>query len=141
MKNVIFILFVLTAGYETSAQRLGTLKGQLYWVPPDSNYSPEKQNIPYNAKPLEIFVHQITSEAEVDFEDGLIHKIYTPIVARFFCKWNGSFKTRLPLGRYSVFVRNKNNFFGNLKDAEGNLSPATIDSTKRTTWVTITIEY
>lgn len=141
MKKVILILFALSAGQLLIAQKLGAIKGQLYWQPPETNYSPDRQNIPYNGIPLEIFVHQITTEAEVDFEDGKIHKIYTPVVARFFCKWNGSFKVKLPPGRYSVFVREKNNFFGNLKDANGNLSPATIDNTKRTTWVTITLDY
>lgn len=128
-------------GPAISAQQLGTLKGQLYWVPPSDNYSPEKQNIPYNGIPLEIFVHQITTEAEVDYEEGQIHKIYTPVVARFFCKWNGSFKVKLPPGRYSVFVRSQNNFYGNLQDANGNLSPATIEESKRTTWITITLDY
>lgn len=120
---------------------MGTLKGQINWSPPDSNFTAEKGNIPYSGIPLEIYVHQITHKAEVDLENGLIHKIYTPMVGRFFCKWNGTFKARLPPGQYSVFVRYKNAYFGNLVDNNGNLSPAVIDESKRTTWITITLDY
>ena len=122
------------------AQRSG-IKGQLYWMSPNPDYKPTEQNIPYQGLPLEIYVHQLTTEAAVDYSNEKITKIYTPVVARFFTKSNGTFKTRLPQGQYSVFVHYKNAFYGNLIDGKGNISPAIITDNKKTAWVTITIAY
>lgn len=108
---------------------------------PDHEFKPEGQNIPYHGIPLEVYVHQLTTEAEVDYANGKVNKIHTQVTARFFCKSNGSFKTRLPPGQYSVFVRYKNAYYGNLKDSNGNISPAIVADTKKTAWVTITLEY
>ncbi|MEP2667845.1 MAG: hypothetical protein ABJH04_02560 [Cyclobacteriaceae bacterium] len=105
---------------------------------PESSRS--SQSISYNGIPLEVYVHEITSTAEVDIVDGIITKIYTPVADRFFSKWDGSFKTRLPAGKYSVFVRYKDGFYGNLRDAADNLSPVILGNNK-TEWITITINY
>ena len=136
----IYILVAFISVSFVSAQRSG-IKGKLYWMPPDKTFKTEEQNIPYQGLPLEIFVYELTTEAEVDFDDGVISKIYTPSVSRFWCKSNGTFKNRLPPGKYSVFVRYKNRFYGNLKDASGNLSPALINDPKQMAWVTITLTY
>lgn len=140
MKSPAYILLTFLSISFVSAQRSG-IKGKLYWMSPDKAFKTEEQNIPYQGLPLEIFVHELTTEAEVDFEDAVISKIYTPIVSRFWCKSNGTFKTKLPPGNYSIFVRYKNRYYGNLKDAIGNLSPAYINDSKQMAWVTITLTY
>ncbi len=108
---------------------------------PDRDFKPEEQNIPYQGIPLEIYVHQLTTEAEVDYANGKITRIHTPVAARFFCKSNGTFKVRLPPGEYSVFVRYQNSYYGNLKDSNNNLSPAIITDAQKMAWITITIKY
>lgn len=108
---------------------------------PDPDFKPTEQNIPYQGVPLEIYIHQLTTEAEVDYSNGNITKIYTPVVTRLFSKPNGTFKTRLPPGQYSVFVHYKDAFYGNLIDSQGNISPAIISDNKKMAWVTITIAY
>ncbi len=138
MKTIVLILIGSALSLSSLAQKTG-VRGQLYLFVPDSGLKKEIL-IPYEGIPLEIFIHKATTLAEVDFKDGIISKIYTPLVSRFFCKWNGSFKVKLPPGNYSVFVRYQNGFYGNLKDSEGNLSPATVSS-KRNAWITITVNY
>ncbi|HOO10296.1 MAG TPA: hypothetical protein PKW06_10185 [Cyclobacteriaceae bacterium] len=137
MKGFATIVFCLSAMAPLQAQRYG-IKGQLYWATPES--SGTRETVTYSGVPLEIYVHGLTSVAEVDIVDGAISKIYTPVVDRFFCKWDGSFKARLPAGSYSVFVRYQNRYYGNLQDANGNLSPVTM-GLKRNEWITITIDY
>lgn len=99
MKKLLVILFCLGISPQTQSQSQKTgVKGQLYLIAPETNYKPRGQNIPYDGVPLEIFIHELTSTAEVDIEDGTIKKIYTPVVSRIFSKWNGSFKAKLPPG-------------------------------------------
>jgi hypothetical protein len=139
LKIPLLLIASLYLSFSATGQKTG-IKGQLYLLPPNLNHQPQRQNIPYDGLPLEIFVHELTSPAEVDFEDGEIKKIYTPVVSRTLSKWNGSFKTKLPPGKYSVFVRYRNSFYGNLQDAEGNLSPAIVTQ-KGSAWITITLNY
>ncbi|HEY5689859.1 MAG TPA: hypothetical protein VIS49_00255 [Cyclobacteriaceae bacterium] len=140
MKFLLSILLCITSLSASQAQRSG-IRGQLYWMSPDPDFKPSGQNIPYQGVPLEIYVHQLTTEAEVDLSNGKINKVYTPVVTRLFSKSNGTFKTHLPPGQYSVFVHYKNAFYGNLIDNQGNISPAIIADNKKTAWVTITITY
>lgn len=137
MKKMVTFAFCLISLSHLQAQRFG-IKGQLYWSTPESIKA--SQSVAYNGIPLEVFVHELTSTAEVDIVDGIITKIYTPVVGRFFCKWDGSFKSKLPAGRYSVFVRYQNGFYGNLQDATDNLSPVSLGQNKNE-WITITINY
>jgi len=136
LKKTVLAFLCWSCCVSAFAQKIN-LKGQLYWVAPESN--PTQQTIEYNGLPLEIFVHPITSLAEVDVSESVITKIYTPVISRFFSKWNGSFKTKLPPGEYSVFVRYQNGFYGNLQDITGNLSPVIIKN--KNAWITITINY
>ncbi|MEQ8424969.1 MAG: hypothetical protein RIA63_09680, partial [Cyclobacteriaceae bacterium] len=92
MKTIITLGLFVCCTIISYGQKSG-VKGQLYWLP--QKESTAQQNVPYSGLPLEIFVHQLTSTAEVDTEEGVIKKIYTPLVTRFFCKWNGSFKVKL----------------------------------------------
>ncbi|MEQ9415631.1 MAG: hypothetical protein RIF39_17470 [Cyclobacteriaceae bacterium] len=137
MKKIATLAFCLAVLSNVQAQRYG-IKGQLYWSTSESVRT--SQTVTYNGIPLEIFVHELTSSAEVDMLDGVITKIYTPVADRFFCKWDGSFKSRLPAGKYSVFVRYKDSFYGNLQDANDNLSPVFLGQNK-SEWITITIDY
>lgn len=135
--KIIFLFFGAILTGTTTAQQF-TVEGQLYWSTPESVMA--SQLLPYSGVPLEIFVHELTSTAEVDIENGVITKIYTPVKDRFFCKSNGTFKVKLPAGRYSVFARYQGAFYGNIKDTSDNLSPVFL-SKKKSEWITITINY
>ena len=89
---------------------------------------------------LEIYVHELTSPKEVDLENGIIKKVYSRLITRKFSKWDGSFKLKLAPGDYSIFVRSNNSYYGNLTDAQGNLSPAIVRN-KKFAWITITLDY
>ncbi len=137
MKKITTIIFSLVFISNLHAQRYG-IKGQLYWSTPESANT--SQTVKYSGIPLEVYIHTLTSTAEVDVVDGVISKIYTPVVDRLFCKWDGSFKSKLPAGKYSVFVRYQNKFYGNIQDANDNLSPVSLGQNKNE-WITITINY
>lgn len=137
LKKIFPLLFLVTLPGFASAQKTG-ISGQLYWH--TSQASEMGHTVNYNGVPLEIFIHTLTTMAEVDVRNGIINKIYTPIISRFFCNRNGSFKTKIPPGEYSVFVKYQNGFYGNIQDRVGNISPATITA-KRNAWITITIDY
>lgn len=137
LKKIVQFLFLVTLPGFTAAQKT-SISGQLYWHA--AQVSELGNTAIYNGVPLEIFIHALTTMAEVDVKDGIINKIYTPVISRFFCKRNGSFKTKIPPGEYSVFVKYQNGFYGNIQDRVGNISPAIITA-KRNAWITITINY
>jgi len=136
MKYLLAFLFLpYLIAFPSSAQRSG-IKGQVYLISSNENSTPAA----YQGVPLELFVYPIISSAEVDMEDDAITKIYSQPIERTFSDWNGSFKIKLPPGSYSIFVRYKNRFYGNLIDSKGNLSPAIV-SERTYAWTTITVGY
>lgn len=137
LKKIFPFFFLVTLPGFAAAQKT-SISGQLYWHSPQA--SDVGHTAIYNGVPLEIFIHALTTMAEVDVKDGIINKIYTPVISRFFCKRNGSFKTKIQPGEYSVFVKYQNGFYGNIQDRMGNISPAIITA-KRNAWITITINY
>lgn len=132
----IFLTFLLS-GMSIATQAQGVIQGQLYWLPTQSNF---QENIPYQGVPLEIFVYELTTAEDVEREGDAIKRINSRLVQQGFCRPDGAFKIKVPPGQYSVFVRYKNDFFGNLKDDKGHLSPAYAKA-KKSAWVTITLNY
>lgn len=135
-----FALFIFTLLPLLSFSQKSRVEGKLYLLPSDNNSSNNEGATPYSGLPLEIFVHAPTTNAELDEDETAITRIYTPLIARVFSKWDGTFKVKLPPGSYSVFVYYQNKYFGNLQDKNGVLSPVIVTQGKKA-WVTITINY
>ncbi len=136
MGKIFATLFLSGISFAALAQR-SVIQGQLYWLPTEANF---QQNIPYQGVPLEIFVYELTSPQDVESAGNTIKRINSRLVQQAFSRPDGAFKIKVPPGQYSVFVRYKNDFFGNLKDQQGHLSPVVVKA-KKSGWVTITLNY
>lgn len=132
-----FVTLVLSGVSIAAIAQRSNIQGQLYWLPTEANF---QQNIPYQGVPLEIFVYELTTAEDVVWEDNIIKKINSRLVQQAFSRPDGAFKLKVPPGQYSVFARYKNDFFGNLKDQQGHLSPVVVKA-KKSGWVTITLNY
>ena len=132
-----FLAFLLLGISSVAEAQRSYVEGQLYWLPTQDNF---QQNIPYQGVPLEIFIYELTSPEEVEVEGNNIKKINSRLVQHSFSRPDGAFKIKVPPGQYSVFARYKNDFFGNLKDQQGHLSPVMVKA-KKSGWVTITLNY
>lgn len=138
LKSISLLILIFLSSFAALAQR-SRIEGKLYWLAP-SPYSASASVVAYSGIPLEIFIYELTTAAEIDYEDGLISKVHSALVHRSFTRWDGSFKIKLAPGTYSVFVLYKNRFFGNLEDSEGHISPAYVRPKSRA-WITITMNY
>lgn len=139
MMRILSFLVVIFFCNTALAQRQG-IKGQLYWVNGNQMPGPEKTHIPRHGVAREIYVYELTSLPYVEMKDGFYKKVHTRFVKSGFSKPDGSFKIKLPPGRYSVFVKENKGLFANIFDSENNISPVTVESRKYS-WITITIDY
>ena len=140
MKAIITIgAFVCLINAVIIAQQQG-VKGQLYLVTGNQMPSPDRKHIPRKGVVREIYIYELTNVAEVDKEDGFYKKVYTKFVKSQFSKADGTFKIKLPPGKYSLFVKENKGLHANLFDSENNISPFTVER-KTYTWMTVTIDY
>jgi len=121
------------------AQRQG-VKGQLFWVNGNLASGSEKKHIPQQGMIREIFVYELCTPSDVELEEGLFVKVHTKLIARGFCKVDGSFKIKLEPGRYSIFVKEDEGLYANVFNNENHISPVTV-LPKKYSWITISINY
>jgi hypothetical protein len=116
------------------------IKGQLYLVTGNQMPSPDRKPVPGKGVVREIYIYKLTNMTEVEQEDGFYKKVHTQFVKSQFSKADGTFKIKLPPGRYSLFVKENMGLHANLFDSENNISPFTIER-KVYTRMTVTINY
>lgn len=139
MKHLIFYGFFAVVFHTSIAQRQG-VQGQLFWVTGNLMPESEKKHIPQQGMAREIFVYDLATPSDVELENGFFIKVHTKLVARAFCKVDGSFKIKLEPGRYSIFVKEDQGLYANLFDSQNHISPITVKP-KKYSWITISINY
>lgn len=116
------------------------IEGKVFWVEGNQMPGPGKAASPEMGIEREIVVYEATRMADVKMEGVFFKEIATKMVAQFASRPNGSFKMRLPPGRYSVFVREPKGLYANLFDSNNFINPIIVKP-KAFTWLTITIDY
>ena len=139
MNRLLFYLLFTTIFHTSIAQRQG-VEGQLFWVNSNMISEADKKHIPQQGVTREIFVYDLATPSDVELEDGFFSKVHTKLIARAFCKIDGSFKIKLEPGRYSIFVKEDLGLYANLFDSENHISPITVEP-KKYSWITISINY
>lgn len=139
MKRLLFYLLFTTLYHTSMAQRQG-VKGQLFWVNGNLISESKKKHIPQQGVTREIFVYDLATPSDVELDDGYFSKVHTKLVARGFCRSDGSFKIKLEPGRYSIFVKEDQGLYANIFDNENHISPITVEP-KKYSWITISINY
>ena len=82
----------------------------------------------------QLIIHELTSIEDVEVDDsGFITSIHTNRVASTASNARGFFEIALPVGAYSVFVREDSlHYLGLRVDQEGHLYPARVDTNATT---------
>lgn len=88
----------------------------------------------------EIFIYELTKTSEATKKDDFFSDVKTKLVATTTSNPNGTFKTALPTGTYSIFTKEEGGLFANIFDGENNIFPVTVDS-QRVTELTIIVDY
>lgn len=76
----------------------------------------------------QVLIYEITNVKEVEMEGVFVKKINKKLVAKICSKKNGRFKIKLPAGRYTLLIREKEGLFANIFDQENNIHPILVKS-------------
>ncbi len=74
----------------------------------------------------EIVVYQLTNISDVKNTDGIFSGIKTALVAKTRSNAKGYFELALPVGRYSVFVAEKQGLYANYFNGKGSINPVEV---------------
>src|SRR5687768_15972159 len=102
MRNVGFVILYKST-LNVFNQKQGNC-GKVTWEEGNQMPGPGKKN---TAKGVarEIHVYEVTTLKETVQENGLFKEIKTPFVGKTVSEADGSFKLKLPPGKYSVFTK------------------------------------
>jgi hypothetical protein len=131
MKTIVIIVFICLAG-QVSAQKQG-ICGKVLWL--EGNQMPGPGPARPKAKGVvrEIHIYEVATLQDANRENGFYKEIKTDLVAKTFSESDGSYKVKLPPGRYSVFTKEPEGLFANLFDQTGAINPVTVETGKFTT--------
>lgn len=136
--KLLFALLIVSSFHALRAQQQG-VNGQLFWIYGDQMPGPEKRS-PMQGVARQIDVYELTTLADVDQGNGFFKKVYTRFVTSTVSRSDGTFRIKLPPGKYSLFVKEEKGLYANLFDSDKNISPITVKP-KQYSWMTITIDY
>ncbi|MGI4021263.1 MAG: hypothetical protein ACRYFA_07135 [Janthinobacterium lividum] len=74
----------------------------------------------------EIAVYQLTNLSDVKNTDGIFSAIKTALVAKTRSNAKGYFELTLPIGKYSVFVVEKEGLYANYFNGKGSINPVEV---------------
>jgi len=139
MRKLIVLLALVSLLGTASAQKQG-IEGQVFWLSGNQMPSPDKSRGPNQGIRREVHIYNAATLAEASQQDGFYTEIKTAFVAKLVTQSDGTFKVKLPPGKYSVFVKENKGLFANLMDGNGCINCIVV-APKKYTWVTITVDY
>jgi hypothetical protein len=141
MRKLILLITLISLLGTVQAQRQG-IQGQVFWVSGDQMPIPipEKAKTPQQGIVREIYIYNAATLKDATQQDGFFSEIQTTMVAKVLSSADGSFKVKLPEGKYSVFVKEDKGLFANLYDGNGCINCITVKPRKYS-WITLTVDY
>ena len=135
----ILILILLAQSYSADAQKQG-IKGQVFWLSGNQMPGPGKAVSPHHGIVREVFIYNATTQKDTPSQDGFFSEVNSVFITKVTSGPDGSFKVKLPPGRYSVFVKEEKGLFANLFDGDGCINCVNVRP-KKYSWITVTVDY
>lgn len=107
------------------------------------NHQPGPNKPGASGRPVqrELLVYELTNLGQVEAgDDGFYNRINRKLIKTAKSDRNGKFCISLPVGQYSLFVREEKGLYANLSDGQGNIFPIDIKKNRKST-STIEITY
>ena len=139
MKKLLLVLAFFGIVQFTKGPKEG-IEGQVFWLSGNQMPGPGKSISPQYGVIREILVYKAATLKEVDQSDQFFNNVRTELVAKAMSKVDGSFKIKLPPGRYSVFTQEPKGLFANIIDQDGCVNCVEVRP-KKYSWMTITVDY
>jgi len=139
MKKLFLVLAFFGIVQFTKAPKEG-IQGQVFWVSGNQMPGPGKAIPPQLGVTREIVVYKAATLQDVEQKDLFFTSVKTELVTKVVSKSDGTFKIKLPPGRYSVFTQEQKGLFANIIDQNGCVSCVEVRP-KKYSWVAITVDY
>jgi len=139
MVKLLLSILLVVVQLSAEAQKQG-IKGQVFWLSGNQMPGPEKKLPPHQGIVREIIIYPEIKLKDTKQTDGFFTDIQGNPVATVVSKADGSFKIKLPPGKYSVFIKEPKGLFANLFDGHGIINPIVVKA-KQYTWITLTVDY
>jgi hypothetical protein len=89
----------------------------------------------------EVLIYKLTNQSQTETNDeGFYTKVLTQKVKTVKSGKDGKFCVSLPVGQYSLFVREEKGLYANLSDERNNIFPVSVQKNRKTP-VTVDITY
>ncbi len=139
MKILLIAAFSLMASHGLSQSQ--GICGKVRWLEGNQMPGPGVRRSAGDPVQREIVVYELTTMNEIRPENGFYPDIPSKrVVATGKSNRAGKYRIKLPPGRYSVFVREKDGLWANRFDKDGVINPVTVAEGKFTV-LDITVNY
>ena len=139
MKKLFLLLAFFGIVQFTKGPKEG-IKGQVFWISGNQMPGPGKAIPPEQGVTREIVIYKETTLKDVDQKDQFFQEVKTELVTKTWSNVDGSFKIKLPPGKYSVFTQETKGLFANVIDQNGCINCVQVQP-KKYAWVAITVDY
>jgi hypothetical protein len=139
MKKLFLLLAFFGIVQFTKGPRQG-IQGQVFWVSGNQMPGPGKSIPAEQGITREILIYKAAMLQEVEQKDQFFNNVKTELVTNTLSKPDGSFKIKLPPGKYSIFTQEPEGLFANIIDQNGCVSCVEVRP-KKYSWVVITVDY
>jgi hypothetical protein len=99
------------------------IKGHVYLEQGNRMPSPDQSLAPPPGLQTRLYIYELTNLSQVTREGKFYKTISTPMVKSVDTEADGSFKTKLKPGTYSLFVKKDDLFFASIFDGNNNIYP------------------
>jgi len=128
------LLMLTTPTFAQNSQPKQGICGKVLWKAGNLMPSPESKRVVSNGTAVvrEVYIYELTNDKQVVpvEEAGFYQKINTRLVQKLKSNSKGKFSVRLPVGYYSVFVKEEKGFYANRFDDAMNINPVQISKGK-----------
>jgi|SRR6218665_94938 len=120
-------LMALIASGDAGCSRSG-IKGHVYLIMGDQMPSPGKPPSTPRGMKTELYIYALTNMSQVTRvgNTAFYSQINTPLIAIVKTDEQGAFAVKLPVGRYSLFVKKNDKYYANLFDGDNNIYPVEV---------------
>jgi len=123
-----FLLILILCSCMTIFSRQGGIQGHVYLIKGNQMPSPDIKPAPPKGLATTIYIYELTNISQV--KQGSRASFYSTINAKLVTTVgsdeNGSFKTSLAPGMYSLFIKKDDLFYANIFDDKQNIAPVEV---------------
>jgi hypothetical protein len=126
------ILGLFLGAFQTKKPVQG-ISGVVLWKAGNFMPAPDAPQRTPKATPVqrEVYIYELTPDTQTEKDaEGFYKKIKTRFVKKVKTDAKGRFWAKLPVGHYSVFVKEQKGFYANLFDDANNVFPVEVRSKK-----------